>query len=149
MGHALCAVSSFRPHPLENPTAQIPCRGYSLIAHMPARMPAPPDNGRSMAVMVPWEGPHEAVIPRGVAVKSGDRSPSVDAQGDGALAQACAGARGIERGNGSVGGPQEAVIHTTGVRVLSSDRSGLVDVVGQRITSTGRDAERGDGTGGR
>src|SRR5947207_344569 len=128
MGHALCAVSSFRPHPLENPTAQIPCRGYSLIAHMPARMPAPPDNGRSMAVMVPWEGPHEAVIRRlRVDVKPRDRTGQVDALGEGALARTRAGAWGIEGGDGAVGGPQEAVRRRTCVKIVSRDRAGLVD----------------------
>src|SRR5439155_10178509 len=98
-----------------------------------------------MAVRARSQGPHEAVIPRGVEVGSCDRSPSVDAQGDGALAQACAGAGGIERGERAVRGPQEAVRYTTRARVFSCDGARLVDAVGARIITVARDVARGGG----
>src|SRR5438094_133909 len=91
-------------------------------------MSAPPDNGESRAVMAPpSQGPHEAVIARGVEVGSGDRSTVVDALGEGALAHACAGARDIEGGDRPVGGPQEAVDYKIGVNVESRDCSTSAD----------------------
>ncbi|PYV21601.1 MAG: hypothetical protein DMG27_20325 [Acidobacteria bacterium] len=83
---------------------------------------------------VPWLRPVPAPgASKVVKVVSRYCSFLVDAQREGALDQACAGARDVDRGDGPVGGPQEAVRRATRVNVGARDRSVLVDAHGDGV----------------
>ena len=96
---------------------------------------------------------HEAVIQVAcVKCESRNRARRVEAIGrcgKGALAGACAGARGIERFDGAVLIPQEAMIHIAVVIVVSRDLPCRIDVIGEgalaKTRARARRIERGQG----
>jgi hypothetical protein len=80
---------------------------------------------------------------------SDDRPSRVDVTGEGALAWACARARGVKRGEAALLIPYEAVIHITRVNVISRNRPRYTDALGDRALAgactRNWDIERGDG----
>jgi hypothetical protein len=93
-----------------------------------------------VTVAVPQEGARSGLANEFLIV-SRDRSRRVDAQGLGVC-----GAWGNHGGEGTIGGPQEALIHEACVLVYTRDCSGIVDGIWPGGVTVARGIEGGEGT---